>query len=177
MPNISAIVPTPENSITVQRKPNRSFGETTIEERNRIVGRFLAGQSFHQIAQQTGVSCSSVSRLIAKFKKTGSVENKPRKGRPSIIGEPERNALIEIGRKNRQWTFEKVLKAYHDQGNLPMNEANGRRILKYAKVKLIRSKMGPEKGFKQKRLLAAKNATTHSQQRYTTSVVQINSQQ
>lgn len=158
MPNSTSTTTSTENNGIIQRRPDRSFGETTIEERNRIVGRFQAGQSFNQIAKQTGVSCSSVSRLIARFQKTGSVENKPRKGRPPITGELERNALIEIGRSsNRQWNFEKVLKEYHDQGNVQISETNARRILRDAKIKLNRSRMGPEKGFKQKRLLTAQN--------------------
>lgn len=164
MPSTSSTSASNENHDTSQRRPDRSFGETTIEERNRIVGRFQAGQSFNQIAKQTGVSCSSVSRLIARFQKTGSVENRPRKGRPSVTGELEKNALIEIGRTNRQWNLEKVLKQYHDQGNSQISQTNARRILKSAKIKLGRSRMGPEKGFKQKRLSAAQNAINSQQQ-------------
>ena len=158
MPKVhSTTSSTNESHDIIQRRPDRSFGETTIEERNRIVGRFQAGQALNQIAKQTGVSCSSVSRLIARFQKTGSVENKPRKGRPSITGEYERNSLIEIGRMNRQWTLKEVLKAYHDQGNAQLSQTNARRILKDAKIKLNRSRMGPEKGSKQKILSSSKN--------------------
>ena len=54
----------------------------SIAERWQAIGMKNAGMSNRQIAANFGVNNSVISRLVARHRQTGSIEDRPRSGRP-----------------------------------------------------------------------------------------------
>ncbi|GBN46032.1 Transposable element Tc1 transposase [Araneus ventricosus] len=67
----------------------------------RIVGRLEAGQSQVQICREFNLTPSVVCNLWKQFQDTGSIERKPRQGRPKATTVTEDRYLSIIARRNR----------------------------------------------------------------------------
>ena len=72
-----------------------------MDTRGQIVGMSNAGKSAREIGRELGISDSTVSYIIRRYKKTGSNENLPRSGRPSILTERDKNHLERAVKLNR----------------------------------------------------------------------------
>ena len=56
-----------------------------LQTRELVLKWKKEGKTQQQIAELVGCNQSAVSRLIAKYKKTGSIKNRPRSGRPTPL--------------------------------------------------------------------------------------------
>ncbi|CAH1987269.1 unnamed protein product [Acanthoscelides obtectus] len=70
-------------------------------DRTRVVALFRAGFSNHRIALDLGISRSSVIRTIQIFQEAGSVENRPRSGRPRVTDDRENRYIALFARRDR----------------------------------------------------------------------------
>lgn len=83
--------------------------ELSLEERAKIVGLYkqsLPKLSMRAIAAFTGYGVSTVFRTIDRFKKTNSLQNLPRSGRPTFITESDRRYLKLCALRNRRKTLD-----------------------------------------------------------------------
>lgn len=67
--------------------------ELTMDIKGQIVGMSSCGRSIRQIGKELTLPYSTVRRTLVKFRKTGSVENEARSGRPKILSERDKNHL------------------------------------------------------------------------------------
>lgn len=72
-----------------------SMGKVSIETRLQVVSLSQQGLSQAKIARQTGVSKSAIQALLQKHRKTGTVEDQKRSGRPrKLSGADERHIKL-----------------------------------------------------------------------------------
>ena len=64
------------------------------KDRWRIIGMWEAGQTQTVIARQIVINQSHVSRLIAKYRLTNDVTDRPRPGRPRISSASDDRVLV-----------------------------------------------------------------------------------
>ena len=64
------------------------------KDRWRITGMWEAGQTQTVIARQIGINQSQVSRLIAKYRQTNDVTDRPQPGRPRIFSAANDRVLV-----------------------------------------------------------------------------------
>ncbi|XP_071086478.1 paired box pox-meso protein-like [Haliotis cracherodii] len=100
--------------------------------RNIAIGRLQAGESKSSVARRLNVSQSTISRLAARYKQTGTTNDRPRTGRPRITtpaqdryirvlhlrdrtatGQTVRNRLREHGPRARRPYVGNVLRRHH----------------------------------------------------------------
>lgn len=74
-----------------------------LQTRELVIKWKKEGKTQQQIAALVGCNQSAVSRLIAKYKKTGSVKNMPRSGRPTPLTKKTLTKLkAELTKKVRE---------------------------------------------------------------------------
>lgn len=74
-----------------------------LQTRELILKWKKEGKTQQQIAALVGCNQSAVSRLIAKYKKTGSIKNMPRSGRPTPLTKKTLSKLkAELTKKVRE---------------------------------------------------------------------------
>ena len=59
--------------------------ELSEDLKRRIVALHEDGQGFKKIANTLKLSCSTVAKIIQRFKRAGSTQNKPRVSRPKKL--------------------------------------------------------------------------------------------
>ena len=59
--------------------------ELSEDLKRRIVARHEDGQGYKKIANTLKMSCSTVAKIIQRFKRAGSTQNRPRVGRPKKL--------------------------------------------------------------------------------------------
>ncbi|KAI8983688.1 hypothetical protein BDB01DRAFT_905717 [Pilobolus umbonatus] len=79
-----------ETTPMITRARNREYDSFT---KGRIIGRFEAGMSLGTIARDLDMPKSSVQYVVEKFKKTGTVDNAIRPGRPKIESEKSSSSV------------------------------------------------------------------------------------
>lgn len=73
----------------------------------RIVGALsMPNVTVSQVQDEFGVSQSTASRLMKKWRETGTVSNRPRSGRPRALDAAKRAQLVEYARMNPSMPFE-----------------------------------------------------------------------
>lgn len=76
--------------------PRRKLSEA---EKWQIVGMRNSGQSLRQIAQHFGIHFSIVSRLLKRHRDDGTIQERPRSGRPPKTSEREDRALVRVAKR------------------------------------------------------------------------------
>lgn len=97
-----------------------------MDMKGRIIGMSSCGKSSRQIGHELSIPYTTVSYVIRRFKKTGSNENLPRSGRPSILTERDKNHLERASKLNRFTPLRHIV------SQLPLNVSidTARRALK-----------------------------------------------
>ncbi|CAH1976304.1 unnamed protein product [Acanthoscelides obtectus] len=114
-------------------------------DRTRIVALFQAGFSNHRIAMDLGIPRSLVIRTIQRFQETGSVENRPRSGRPRVTDDRENRYTALFARSNIfststairshiQLTFRRVISTSTIRRRLRMANLRPRRPLRVPRL-------------------------------------------
>ena len=82
--------------------------ELTEYERGYIIGAHVNGASGAVIGSQLGRSKSAVNKLVKMYKETGTVDVKPRSGRPKKLTDQDEDNIIKKIKKNRQTTAQEI---------------------------------------------------------------------
>lgn len=104
---------------------NSSNPELDEATKNKLIGACVAGKSPAQAGKLFGINSSTAKYVWRKYKKTGTVENRQRTGRPRKLDERSERLLVRMALKNRR-------KPLIDLGNqmVPsVSESTVRRIL------------------------------------------------
>ena len=72
------------------------MGHHTLKNKDhwRIIGMWEAGQTQTVIARHIGINQSQVSKLIAKYRQTNDVTDRPRPGRPKLSSTADDRVLV-----------------------------------------------------------------------------------
>ncbi|KAK7508607.1 hypothetical protein BaRGS_00000173 [Batillaria attramentaria] len=69
-------------------------------ERQQAIGRLNAGQSVADVARALQVHSVTIHRLARRYQATGSVDDRPRAGRPRILTPRQQRAVVRSFRQN-----------------------------------------------------------------------------
>ena len=84
------------------------------QKRALIVGFRLSGRSVQETAAHFNESVGTVSKLVAKHRRSGDLQDRPRSGRPRVTSQLQDNEIRRIVRRNRHITGNTFrLIAYH----------------------------------------------------------------
>lgn len=75
--------------------------EISVFDRMRIVTLHDAGHSNHQIHRMLHIPRSSIVRIVARYAEAGTVERRPRSGRPRVLDEREDRYVVQYARRHR----------------------------------------------------------------------------
>ena len=89
--------------------------ELSIEIKGQIIGMINCNKSARQIGLELNIPYSTISYIVRRFNKTGSNENLPRSGCPSILTKCDKNHLERMSKVN--W----FTPLHHIVGQLPLN--------------------------------------------------------
>lgn len=93
--------------------------QLTEAERWRIIGLFEGGKSNKEIAETFGVSHSTVSRTLKKFKDCGDLKHACGNGRPKKLTEAEITIIKNVKEKNPKTSLRKTsLEILHKEGKV-----------------------------------------------------------
>ncbi|KAJ8516016.1 hypothetical protein ONZ45_g6641 [Pleurotus djamor] len=73
--------------------------------KNRLIGAIEAGNTVRKAAKLVGLPHSTAHDIYKKFQMTGSTTNLPRSGRPPILSDTGKRALVRNALKNRRKPF------------------------------------------------------------------------
>ena len=93
--------------ISINRKKNH---ELSLMQKGLIVDRLSLNYSQASVAEEFRVDKSTISRIWNRYKRTGSIENKRRSGRPNKLTETEKHHVIITAKRNRKITWNELTK-------------------------------------------------------------------
>ena len=76
--------------------------EFSEDLKRRIVALHEDGQGYKKIANTLKLSCSTVAKIIQRFKRAGSTKNRPRVGRPKNLSARAERHIQMLSLKNRR---------------------------------------------------------------------------
>ena len=76
--------------------------ELTVDLKRRIVALHEDSQGFKKIANTLKLSCSTVAKIIQRFKRAGSTQNRPRVGRPKKLSARAERHIQTLSLNNRR---------------------------------------------------------------------------
>jgi transposase len=103
--------------------------QLTDTDKGKILA-YAESLNANQIAQKIGRNPTTIRRFLAKYKRTGKIENHLRSGRPSILTNEEKDKLISVTTKEQHKPLHEII----NKAGLICSLTTARRVLK--KVKL-----------------------------------------
>jgi transposase len=82
--------------------------QLTLEDKGKILA-YAENLNAAQIARKIGRDPTTIRRFIAKYQQTGSIENLPRSGRPSVLDNKEKKKLIKEATKKRRAPLKEIV--------------------------------------------------------------------
>ena len=76
--------------------------ELSEDLKRRIVALHEDGQGYKKIANTLKLSCSTVAKITQRFKRAGSIQNRPRVGRPKKLSARAESHIQMLSLKNRR---------------------------------------------------------------------------
>ena len=73
----------------------------TDEDKGKILA-YLEEMSAEKVAEKMERDPTTIQRFIAKYRKTGKIENLPRSGRPPALNNYKKNTLLRKAKKERR---------------------------------------------------------------------------
>ena len=96
----------------------------TDEDKGKILA-YLEEMSAEKIAKKMGRDPTTIRRFIAKYQKTGKIENLPQSGRPPALNNYQKNTLLQKAKKERRKPLHEIV----DDLKLNCSLTTARRIL------------------------------------------------
>lgn len=82
--------------------------QISMDIRNKIIGQHQAGECIRKIAKNLKLLPCTVSRIVKKFKDTGTVADRKRSGRPKTTTEAEDRRMVITSKRNRRLTAPEI---------------------------------------------------------------------
>ena len=82
--------------------------QLTSQDKGKILA-YMETLNAAQIARKMGRDPTTIRRFIAKYKETGKIENLPRSGRPPVLNNNEKNALVNEVIKKRRTPLHEII--------------------------------------------------------------------
>ena len=99
-------------------------------DRSRAIGMLEAGQSSRSVARQFGVHHSTIIRLKDRFLTTGSVQDRPRCGRPRKTTSGQDRLLKNLTLRNRTITARALQTDLHRAAGIRVSDQTIRNRLR-----------------------------------------------
>src|SRR5205807_9853578 len=93
-------------------QPKTSRREMTDSEKGMIIAFFYVFQTISTVANLVGRPWSTVRNFLARACARGSMDNKPRSGRPQILSSREKRTIIRAAKKDRAMTRLEIRNRY-----------------------------------------------------------------
>ncbi|MBN3290452.1 TCB1 transposase, partial [Polypterus senegalus] len=93
--------------------------ELSVDLRDRIVSRHKSGEGYRKVSAALKVPMSTVASIIRKWKKFETTRTLPRAGRPSILSDRGRRALVREVTKNPMVTLSELQRSSVERGEPP----------------------------------------------------------
>jgi transposase len=87
----------------------QSNQEIKPDVRAAIIAAVTAGQKQSAVARAFHISPSAVTRILQRFKETGSLDKSPRSGRPEVLSPREKRAIIRSTRTDHRVTRKQLV--------------------------------------------------------------------
>ena len=113
--------------------------ELSSDVKGQIIGMSNSNKSARQISRELNIPHSTISYAIERFRKTGSNNNLPRSGRPSLLTERNMNMLGRTIKKNRFTPLKEVI----NQLPITVNVRTARNALKERDINLYTAAKKP----------------------------------
>lgn len=141
----------------------RKMKETTLEERTIIIKLHTEGQSYRNMGKIVGRSFVTIQKIVQKFKKTNSLENKSRSGRPSKLSVQNKRYLVREVEKKPDISAPKLVAQLKESLDITVSSETVRRVLRernlHGRTAILKSFISAVN--QKKRLLFAKRHRHH----------------
>ncbi|KAF5312429.1 hypothetical protein D9619_003837 [Psilocybe cf. subviscida] len=104
----------------------RKGPEINEDTKNQLIGAVNAGQSIAKAARHYRINESTARNIVQKYRKTGSVENLPRSGRPTALTDADKRQFVRAAQSHRR----KALTELGNELGLDVDEKTLRNALK-----------------------------------------------
>ena len=101
----------------------------TADQRNRAIGRLQAGDDPRNVANVFGCHISTIYRLEARRRQTGSVSDRLRSGRPPVTTPAQNRVIVRNFRRDPFQTANEVARTTIGSHGRPINDRTVRRRL------------------------------------------------
>ena len=88
--------------------------------KRRIVALHEDGQGYKKIANTLKLSCSTVAKIIQRFKRAGSTQNRPRVGRPKKLSARAERHIEMLSLKDRRRSPVSITAEIEEVGGSPL---------------------------------------------------------
>lgn len=117
---------------------NRSFGdiisgnrqknhEFSPEAKAAMLAMLEAGLSQRAVARRFKTSHGAVAEVLKRFRETGTVKNKPRSGRPSVLNRAQKRYILRMIRRDRSISWDALVSEFDGE----VSQSTIRRVIKY----------------------------------------------
>ena len=94
--------------------------ELSEDLKRRIVAQHEDGQGYKKIANTLKLSCSTVAKIIQRFKSAGSTQNRPRVGRPKKLSARAERHIQMLSLKDRRRSAVSIAAEIEELGSQPL---------------------------------------------------------
>ncbi|KAL7842534.1 hypothetical protein SRHO_G00242230 [Serrasalmus rhombeus] len=103
--------------------------ELSEDLKRRIVVLHEDGQGYKKIANILKLSCSTVAKIIQRFKRAGSTQNRPRVGRPKKLSARAQRHIQMLSLKDRHRSAVSIAAEIEEVGGQPASAQTIRHTL------------------------------------------------
>ncbi|XP_048103602.1 gelsolin-related protein of 125 kDa-like isoform X2 [Alosa alosa] len=104
--------------------------ELSEDLKKRIVALHKDGLGYKKIANTLKLSCSTVAKTIQRFNRTGSIQNRPRHGRPKKLSACAQRHIQRLSLENRRMSAASIAAEVEGVGGQPVSAQTIRRTLR-----------------------------------------------
>ncbi len=107
-------------------------------EKKRIVAQHKDGVGYKKIAKTLKLSCSTVDKIIQRFNRTGSTQNRPCHGRPKKLSARAQHHIQRLCLGNRRMSYASIAAEVEGVGGVSQS------VLRPYAIKLVCMAVVPE---------------------------------
>jgi transposase len=96
------------NKFIINMPPKTARRELEQSTKDKIIGMDITGWSCRKIAEKLDLDPSTVTKVVKRYKLSGSTENSARPGRPKKMTERDHRHLVDNVKKNRHATLQDI---------------------------------------------------------------------